>query len=81
VFASSCEFSRAFAAATAERGQLVTQLLCTFLAATADETHQMSIPGRTGRWHDVGLDLLAAILVLLLVRAHSRRCCRGTPNF
>jgi VanZ family protein len=55
-------------------------VFCTFLVATADETHQMSLPGRTGRWHDVGLDVFAAILVMLLVRARARRRCRGTPN-
>ena len=40
----------------------------TFLIATADELHQMTIPSRTGTWHDVALDTSAAIAAQFLLR-------------
>jgi VanZ family protein len=51
-------------------------VFCTFLVALFDETHQMTIPLRTGRMHDVALDTAAAILVvtLLWLRTRRRRC-------
>lgn len=55
-------------------------VFCTFLVATADETHQMGIPSRTGAWHDVALDTFAATIVVLLLRAQARRRSRATPQ-
>jgi VanZ family protein len=51
-------------------------VFCTFLVAVADETHQMSLASRTGRWYDVGLDTAAAILAVTLVYLRARRRCR-----
>jgi len=48
-------------------------VFCTFLVAVADETHQRTIPLRTGRMHDVALDTAAAILVVGLLWLHTRR--------
>ena len=39
-------------------------LVLTFLVATADELHQMRLPGRNGSWHDVALDTFAGALAL-----------------
>lgn len=43
-------------------------VMFTFLVATADELHQMTIPSRTGTWHDIVLDTSAAIVAQLLLR-------------
>lgn len=51
----------------------------TFLAASADEMHQMTLPNRTGSWWDVLLDciggttFLVALLVYWSLRARQRR--------
>ncbi|HEX8925693.1 MAG TPA: VanZ family protein [Terriglobales bacterium] len=37
------------------------------LVATADELHQMTIPSRTGTWHDIVLDTSAAIVAQILL--------------
>lgn len=48
----------------------------TFLVATADETHQMSIPSRHGCWSDVALDSSAALIAAFLIWFHARWRCR-----
>jgi hypothetical protein len=56
-------------------------ILCTFLVAAADELHQMSIPSRTGNWHDVALDSTAGVIATLLVLAKAEwRCREKQPN-
>jgi hypothetical protein len=51
----------------------------TFLVASADELHQMSIPSRSGSWWDVALDTSAGVVVVLLVRAKAARNWRTRP--
>jgi len=51
----------------------VVAVFCTFLVAVADETHQMTLSVRTGRWRDVALDTTAAILVATLLWLRARR--------
>ncbi|HEX8924729.1 MAG TPA: VanZ family protein [Terriglobales bacterium] len=51
-------------------------VMFTFLVASADELHQMTIPSRTGTWHDVVLDTSGAIVAQVvlwkwLVRRHA----------
>ena len=52
----------------------------TFLVATCDEVHQMSIPSRTGTWSDVALDTSAAFVAQVVIywidRAKARRLAR-----
>jgi hypothetical protein len=56
-------------------------VLCTFLVATSDELHQMSIPSRTGAWRDVVLDTTAAVVSVALVWAKAVWSCREPkPN-
>jgi VanZ family protein len=55
-------------------------LLCTFLVAVADELHQMSIPSRSGSWHDVALDSGAALLSAAMVWAKAAWICRDGPS-
>jgi VanZ family protein len=43
-------------------------VLFTLLVATADELHQMTIPSRTGTWHDIVLDTSGAIVAQFLLR-------------
>jgi VanZ family protein len=45
----------------------VLAVMFTFLIATADELHQMTIPSRTGSWHDVVLDTTGAIISQFLL--------------
>lgn len=45
----------------------VLGVMFTFLIATADELHQMTIPSRTGTWHDVVLDTTGAVVAQLLL--------------
>lgn len=53
-------------------------VLCTFLVASADELHQMSIRSRTGTWWDVALDTSAAVLVTALVLVKTAWRCRDS---
>jgi VanZ family protein len=55
-------------------------VLCTFAVASADELHQMSIPSRTGSWHDVMLDTSAGAVAALLVWAKAAWVCRNEPE-
>jgi VanZ family protein len=57
----------------------VLAVLCTFLVATSDELHQMSIPSRTGTWHDVALDTSAAVISAALVWSRAVWRCRTPP--
>ena len=50
-------------------------LFCTAAVAAADEFHQMSLPGRTGRVRDMLLDTSAALLATALVWLRARRRC------
>ena len=50
-------------------------LLCTASVAVADELHQMSLPGRTGRALDMLLDTSAALLAMALVWWLAQRRC------
>ena len=52
-------------------------VLFTFLVAAADELHQMSIPSRTGSWHDVALDTSAGVVSAALVWAKAVWDCRS----
>jgi VanZ family protein len=52
-------------------------VFCTFVVASADELHQMSIPSRTGSWWDVALDTSAGLIVVALVWAKATWLCRG----
>jgi len=52
----------------------------TFLVASADELHQMSIPSRTGSWWDVTLDTSAGVVALALVWVKARWLCRNEPH-
>jgi VanZ family protein len=54
-------------------------VLFTFVVASADEFHQMSIPSRTGCWSDVVLDTSAALIAAILIWAKARWRCRPTP--
>jgi VanZ family protein len=48
-------------------------LFCTFCVASADEFHQLFLPGRTGAAHDVALDMTgAAVLAGIAVPAIRR---------
>jgi VanZ family protein len=49
----------------------------TFLVASADELHQMSIPSRTGSWWDVALDTGAGCVVLAMTWAKAQWLCRN----
>lgn len=49
----------------------------TFLVASADELHQMSIPSRTGSWWDVALDTSAGCVVLAMTWAKAQWLCRS----
>ncbi len=51
-------------------------VLLTFLVAASDELHQMSIPSRTGTWHDVALDTTAAVVSVMLVWAKAAWTCQ-----
>jgi VanZ family protein len=51
-------------------------VLFTFLVAASDELHQMSIPSRTGTWHDVALDTTAAVVSVMLVWAKAAWTCQ-----
>jgi VanZ family protein len=51
-------------------------VLCTVLVASVDELHQMSIPSRTGTWHDVFLDTSAAVVSATMVWAKAVWRCR-----
>jgi len=51
----------------------------TFLVASADELHQMSIPSRSGSWWDVALDTSAGCIALALVWAKAQWLCRNEP--
>jgi hypothetical protein len=53
-------------------------VLFTFLVAASDELHQMSIPSRTGSWHDVALDTSAAILAMAMVWGRAAVRCRDS---
>lgn len=48
---------------------LTTQLV--FILAGLDEWHQSLVVGRTARWQDVGIDLLATALVLWWVTRYN----------
>jgi hypothetical protein len=52
-------------------------VLFTFLVATTDELHQMSIPGRTGCWSDVALDTSAAVILITFVWLKAMWICRS----
>ncbi len=54
-------------------------VLFTFLVASADELHQMTIPSRTGQWSDVALDTSAGIVAAALVWAKAAWLCRNEP--
>jgi VanZ family protein len=54
-------------------------VLFTFVVASSDELHQMSIPSRTGQWSDVALDTSAAIIATALVWAKAAWICRNEP--
>jgi len=41
-------------------------LACTLVVASSDEYHQTFVPGRTGRWQDVLLDLAGACVLQLI---------------
>jgi VanZ family protein len=52
---------------------LVLGLFCTLCVASADEFHQIFLPGRTGAAHDVALDMTgAAVLAGIAVPAMKR---------
>jgi VanZ family protein len=55
----------------------VLAVFCTFVVATADELHQMSIPSRSGSWWDVALDTSAGMIAVALVWAKATWLCRG----
>ncbi len=42
-------------------------VFCTFLVAALDEWHQSFLPSRTGAFHDVVLDTIGAIVLVILV--------------
>jgi VanZ family protein len=50
-------------------------VFATSFVASADEFHQMSLPGRTGAWHDIALDSCAAFAAMLLFRAKALGHC------
>lgn len=53
---------------------LALGLVSTLIVSSADEIHQLFLPGRTGAAHDVALDMLgAALLVGLTARTLQRR--------
>ena len=47
--------------------------LCSALVATLDEWHQMSMPSRTGAFHDILLDSAAAACAQLLLLAFTQQ--------
>lgn len=51
-------------------------VLLTFVVASADELHQMSIPSRSGSWWDVSIDTGAGVVALMLVRSRAGRVSR-----
>jgi VanZ family protein len=53
-------------------------VLCTAGVASLDEWHQTFLPSRTGALHDVVLDTMGAIVLLLFVLAHYSRTLRTT---
>ena len=55
-------------------------VFCTFVVATADELHQMSIPSRTGSWWDVALDTSAGLIAVALVWTKAAWLCRGEKD-
>lgn len=55
----------------------VLAVFFTFVVATADELHQMSIPSRSGSWSDVALDTSAGLIAVALVWAKATWLCRG----
>nr|WP_238480861.1 VanZ family protein [Desulforadius tongensis] len=46
---------------------LVISGLLTLMLAVVDEMHQSFVPGRAGRWFDVGVDCAGIILALVLL--------------
>jgi len=58
----------------------VLAVFCTFVVASADELHQMSIPSRSGSWSDVALDTSAGLIAIALVWAKAAWLCRGEPT-
>jgi VanZ family protein len=54
-------------------------ILATAFVASADEIHQMSLPSRTGTWHDIVLDTSAAILTQILIYFYLTRTRAKTP--
>jgi hypothetical protein len=54
-------------------------VLLTFVVASADEFHQMSIPSRGGDWSDVGIDTSAALVAAAFIWARAYLRCRPAP--
>jgi VanZ family protein len=50
----------------------VIAVLLTFVTAVLDEIHQATLPSRTGRWQDVGIDTSGAVILQVLIFAFTR---------
>lgn len=48
--------------------QIVTAFVLSVLYAASDEYHQTFVAGREGRWEDVAVDALGAMIALTLLR-------------
>jgi VanZ family protein len=55
-------------------------VFCTWVVATTDELHQMSIPSRTGCWSDVAIDTGSALVAAALIWLHAQHRCRPAAN-
>jgi glycopeptide antibiotics resistance protein len=64
----------------ATAGSVRLSLLLSVLCALADEMHQYWVPGRSSRFGDVLLDILAALFFMLLVRMYARSCSRKSSK-
>lgn len=61
-------------------GWMLFAMLCTFLVASADEMHQMTLPNRTGSWWDVLLDCVGGLIFQLIIFAVWRWRTRTGPG-
>ncbi len=53
-------------------------VFCTFVVAALDEWHQTFLPSRTGAFHDVVLDTLGAVVLVLFVAFRYSRAVRAS---
>ena len=61
------------------RYPLAASLLIVLAYAISDELHQQFVPGRSGSWQDVLLDVAAAALFIALTQRWLERASRAAP--